>query len=783
MKFADKFISHTLRATGRFIQRWRRRLIALTLGMLAGLILLLAWPMRADTYLLGPVSGEMQDRHGHLLYAFLNANEQWRFHRPLEQISSHLIHATIAVEDQRFNSHHGVDPLAVLRAVRQNLMQQRVVSGASTVSMQVVKLSGHSGPGLAGKITQAVQAIRLELRTSKDQILEAYLNAAPYGRNLVGCEAAARRYYGKPAHELTLAEAALLAGLPQAPVRYDPIRHPNRARLRRNHVLQRMLQDEHITQAQHDRAVSEPVHAQWLPYPHRATHTALEFAPLIRKRGMVRMSLDKAIQKRAETIITDAIASRDGTITNGAAVVIDPSDASVLAWVGGADFHSAHGGQVDVCQARRSPGSTLKPFLYAFAMENDQLYPCEILLDGPLDYGLFAPENFERRYRGPVSASEALSDSLNTPAVNVLTRIGYGPAWEFLRRIGFHTLDREAETYGLGLILGGCDVRLHDLAQAYTMLAALGNHRPLKRFLDPELSPEMTSPVAVSATQVLSTGTALAIYDMLEQPLPGETLHDLAGTINRQTRVAWKTGTSNGYRDAWTFAYNRHYVVGVWLGNNDGSGSQHLVGIQAAAPVAARLFRSLPERNAPAWPVSGPWRRPVQVCAVSGLPATQWCPSCQTSPIPRNQFLLRKCDVHHPIGKAVFDDGPSVSTRWPSSAIEWNLSDIKAPKPLMAPSGESHPATVDSLAILAPVEGAEFILTGAEGGDRIRLRASGEEQEPLEWFINDRYLGRSTPNRPLMLTLTPGRHRLACMNPSGQTRAVDFKVLTSSEIP
>jgi len=752
----------------RVIRRWRAGALA-ALGPAALVALGLAWPMDVPRYLEVQASREMTDRSGRLLYAFLNEGEQWCFPRALPEISPYLVRATLAAEDQRFQRHGGVDARAVLRAAWQNVARRRIVSGASTLSMQVVKHADRTPRSLAGKVRQAWQAVRLDLRVEKDVILETYLNTAPYGLNLVGCEAAAQRFFGKPAAELTLAEAALLAGLPKAPGALNPLRDGRAARARRQYVLRRMLEEGYITEAACRRAANEPLGAAWHPLPDLAPHLALRLKPLAAQRRRLQTTLARETQAVAERLVARHVAAFGGEIGNAAALVIDAPAASVLARVGSADFfETPGGGQVDACRAARSPGSALKPFTYAVALEQSLLYPTEMLLDATLDYGLYGPENFDRRYHGLVTASEGLGRSLNVPAVTVLERTGYERVHAFLRRAGLTTLLRPAGHYGLGLTLGSCEVRLEELAAAYVMLAHLGEYRPLQVVAWPAREP---------ARRLLSRGTCLALYAMLEQPLPDEAGAGLVPARGTTPRVCWKTGTSTGHRDAWTFLFNRQYVVGVWLGNNDGRASRRLVGVEAALPLAAAIFRSLPATGEPAWPNPGHDLKAVQVCAASGLPATVWCRAKKEALLPREQYLSRVCDVHYPTVAAEGDGSETaVGERWPGSARGWDLARVTGAAGALSFGGAVAAGRREGLRILAPSDKAEFILTGEPSGDRIRLRSSVDEQASLHWYLNDSYLGRSEPQRPLLLALEPGEHKLTCMTAEGVTDQVRFGV-------
>ncbi|MBN2311994.1 MAG: penicillin-binding protein 1C [Candidatus Hydrogenedentes bacterium] len=753
-----------LSALRRRLRRHGGQVVALTVAAvgLAGAVVLL-WPMDPSRYLETESSGEMLDGRGRLMHAFLNADEQWAFARDLKAISPCLVQATLAAEDERFYRHPGVDPVAVARAAWQNVRGGRIVSGASTLTMQVVKGAEPGTRSLWGKARQAVQAVRLDARVPKNAILCAYLNRAPYGMNLVGCEAAARRYFGKQASELTPAEAALLAGLPKAPARLMPLEHPDAARARRNYVLERMRDEGYLSEAGCAQACREPLGVRRHAFPGLARHLAATLEAPARGGNRIATTLDRDIQERAEGLVARAVAASRGTITNAALIAVDLPACNVLARVGSADFFDTPGGgQVDACRAMRSPGSALKPFTYALAIEHNCLYACEMLQDGSLDYGLYNPENYDGRYRGLVSAAYALKRSLNVPAVTVLDRVGVDEAHGFLQDLGLTTLRRESAYYGLGLTLGNPEVRLDELAAAYCALANLGEYRPLHMLADAPAAP---------GVRRLSRGACLELYAMLEHPLPAELGDGLIHAVGAAPPICWKTGTSTGHRDAWAFVFNRHYLVGVWMGNNDARPSPALVGAQAALPLAGRMFRSLEPKSTPAWPELGEDLRPVTVCAVTGLPASPWCTHTREEMLPRAQYLHRRCAVHGPSQTA----RGGVVERWPGSTKGWDLAKA-SPVAFAGGDASKTPARAERLRILTPSSEAEYVLTGEPAGDRLRLSASTEREGPLHWYLDGHYLGESMPDAPLSLALAPGAHRLTCMAATGALDTVGFAV-------
>lgn len=706
------------------------------------------------------------DRHGRLLFPFLNEKQQWQFPIPLEKIHPKVIQATLATEDKRFYRHYGVDPVALTRAVIQAIRHQRIVSGASTLSMQVAKHLRSSENRYLDKLWQILDALQLERNASKEAILELYLNCAPYGGNLVGIEAASRRYFGKRANELVLHEAALLAGLPKAPTRFNPIHYPERARQRRNFVLRRMYEESLITEHEYQEAIHAPLGVCWNAFAQLAWHTAQSLRTRAVAERTLHTTLDADLQKRLEDQVKQHLRQFKHEINNAALMVIDVPMREVLARVGSADFwDSTLSGQYDICRAPRAPGSTLKPFIYALAMEKQCLYPSEVFLDKCLDYGVYNPYNFDGTFSGLVSATDALRWSLNVPAVQILDRVGLDAAVMFLYELGFETVhNRPSDYYGLGLVLGNCEVRLESLANAYLALAHLGIRQ------DAILVKGATR---AKPKRVVSEGVACAIWYMLQQPFPNEPWSNLVRANGRPNEVCWKTGTSTGYRDAWAVVFNAHYLVIVWLGNTDGRSSSYLIGAQAALPLAARIFRSLPKKTGPTGPAQEGRMIEVPVCAATGLPKSPWCPATVFVWFPCEQLLHRRCTVHRPS-----DDGNPISV-WPPTSRGWDLAKV----PDASSSSEGYATARKNLsgeeqrqlAIVAPANNATYVASGRKEKDRLRLQAN-QDTDPLYWYYDGKFIGQSDRMNRQYLVLEPGEHTVACMTLDGKTDKVVFVV-------
>ncbi|MBU1908923.1 MAG: penicillin-binding protein 1C [Verrucomicrobia bacterium] len=517
-----------------------------------------------------------------------------------------IAQAVIAAEDQRFYRHPGVDPLALLRAVGQNLLHFRRVSGASTLSTQVIRLLQPRPRTLRTKLIEAFRAVQLERVLTKREILEQYLNRAPFGSNIIGIEAAARRYFSKSARDLSLAEAALLAGLPQAPSRYRPDRHPARARWRRAYVLDRMAALGMITGAQRARALGRPCVIRPGAYPFCAPHFAqfvFDHMPRSMEGRQVRTTLDPDLQALAETALRRQCTYLDPQgIRGGAVVILDVKTSAIRAMVGSPDYFDVrYQGQVNGATASRGAGSTLKPFVYAAAFDRGLATPLTVLRDEPALYRDYRPANFNRDFRGDVTARDALILSLNLPVLALAERIGAERLQGLFRRAGLRTLTRSADHYGLGLVLGQAEVKLLDLANAYAAFARGGLWRPWRMCEDsapvvPPLRRRKDSPVAKRRSYSESEGTQLFSPEaswLIADILGGdERAGELSGHVAdaHLPRMAWKTGTSSACRDAWTVAFNPDYVVGVWIGNPSGRANEALVGAVLAATLAQVLI-------------------------------------------------------------------------------------------------------------------------------------------------------------------------------------------------
>jgi penicillin-binding protein 1C len=516
------------------------------------------------------------DRNGKLLRAYLTSEGRWRLPATRKDVDPRFLQALLAYEDKRYFSHHGVDPLAMTRAAYQLVTQGHIVSGGSTISMQVARLlEPRRERSVYAKLRQTVRGLELEWALSKDEILSLYLTLAPYGGNLEGIRAASLAYFGKEPRRLTLGEAALLVALPQSPENRRPDRHPEAARAARDRVLDRIAGSGFFSADEMAHAKTEPVPDARKSMPLSAPHAADE-AKAASAEKIIRLTIDGRLQRRLETLARER-AEALGDAMSAAIVVVDNATGEILARVASPGyFDAARAGQVDVTRAVRSPGSALKPFIYGLGFEDGLIHPETLIEDRPIRYGDYAPENFDQTFQGTVTVRRALQQSLNVPAVAVLDAVGPSRLLARLDEAGASLELPKHATAGLALGLGGIGVRLIDLTALYTGLARQGNVAPLFERLGETPPP---------AKRLMEPVAAWYVADVLRGAPPPP--NALGG------RIAFKTGTSYGYRDAWALGFDGAHTIGVWVGRPDGAPVTGLVGRTAAAPILFDAFARL----------------------------------------------------------------------------------------------------------------------------------------------------------------------------------------------
>ena len=727
------------------------------------------------------------------LWRFADANGVWRYPVQVSEVSPLYLDALLTYEDRWFFQHPGVNPLALGRAAWQNLTGGRVLSGGSTLSMQVARLLDPHERTLPGKLRQLWRTAQLEWHLSKPQILELYLNRAPFGGTLQGVAAASWAYLGKSAQQLTRSEAALLAVLPQAPSRLRPDRHPQRAQEARDKVLRRLAEYRVWPQP----AVSEALQEPLLLAPRLEPSLAPLLARRLNRPGsppLIRTTIDVGLQRRLEDLLLGWRA-RLPDHTSAAIVVVETENMAVRAYLGSVDINDARRfGHVDMITAMRSPGSTLKPFLYGMAMDAGLIHSESLLQDVPRRYGDYRPGNFSQGFSGPVSASAALVTSLNLPAVQLLEAYGPKRFAADMRNGGVPlSLPALAEP-NLALILGGAGSRLEDLVSGYSALAREGRSANLR------LQPDD----ALRERRMLSPGAAWVIRRILSgQARPDR---DPTAELVQRPQLAWKTGTSYGFRDALAIGVGPRYLIGVWIGRPDGTPVPGQFGLASAAPLMLQVHDVLSNRDSQRGIVA-----PVQavpdsvgvsaICWPLGQPMNKSDPNCRrqrfawtldhTTPptlLAADQPLgvgLRETIRVNPqglrVGPPCADGQQREVALWPAPLEPWLPRVERREARMPAASTQCPPPPLNTLTPLS--------IVGVRDGDRLRRPAASQAVLHLAlsalggdgrrwWFINGAPIGDSAQPEIFNTTLEqPGRYELSVLDDSGQTARVEFSVV------
>jgi penicillin-binding protein 1C len=794
---------------------WRRR-IGIGAALLLALGFLAWWRMLPDPLFAAPRSYVLEARDGTLLSARIATDGQWRF-PATANIPEKFRRALLVYEDKRFERHPGVDALAVARALKLNLSAGRVVSGASTLTMQIARLSrAASGRGdersLRAKAIEMLLALRLEYSFDKDELLALYAANAPFGGNVVGLEAAAWRYFGRAPGHLSWAETAMLAVLPNNPSLVHLSRNRPRLQAKRDQLLQRLAAAGDLSPLDLDAALAEPLATEPHPLPDLAPHLLESLRMQHPGRHRLRSTLDARLQASATTKLLEhsAVLSRQ-QVYNAAAIVIDNQTFEVLAYVGNSNgdipptvFETrladgdarnvpTRGHAVDIIRRPRSTGSILKPLLYAAMLEDGTLTTRMLLPDVPTHYEGFAPENFDRQYRGAVRADEALAHSLNVPAVRMLRTYGVARFADLLRKAGMTTLTRPAEDYGLTLILGGAEGSLWDVAAMYASLASMASAveaQPAAGFREP-FALTGGKPKTHADTPI-GTGSAwLTLDTLLEVPRPGEEGGWRSFASSRA--IAWKTGTSFGLRDGWAVGTTSRHTVGVWVGNASGEGRPGLTGSAMAAPLMFGLFNGLP---------ASPWfdrpsyaLRAIDVCGNDGYLATSDC-ALERAWVPKSSHF----DALSPHNLRVFFDarhqrvdgacespGRMTHASWfvlpPAQEYYFRRAHAEyRPLPAMREDCQIAPGSRPALAVIYPDANARVLIPRELDGTRGRAvfeAVSRRRDATLYWHLDGEYLGETHTFHQQSLDMEPGQHILTLVDERGERVARHFQVIAT----
>lgn len=745
-------------------------------------------------------STRLLDRQGRPLRAYTGALHTRARSVPLADVSPHLIAATLAAEDQRFWQHPGVDPLAIGRAALGNVRHGRVTSGASTLTQQLVKLMQPRPRDAWHKAVEAIEALHLEARWQKRQILQWYLDFAPYGGLLRGSEEAARTLFGKPARDLTLAEATYLAVLPRAPTWLDPLQEPQRALKWQRRLLARMYETGAIDAQTRQIALDQPIRIAATPLSMRAPHfadwVAAQLAPLMARRPIaLRTTLDADLQRDLQPIVARHLADlRARHVGSAAVVVLDNATRELRAMVGSGGYTDlAHLGANNGATALRQPGSTMKAFTFAAAFDLGYT-PATVLPDLPAQFGTaqgpWSPRNYGQAWMGPVRARLALANSVNMAAVQMLAQIGVPALRDRLAGLGFRSLARDAGHYGLALTLGDGEVTLLELGTAYATLARGGLHVPA-HWLDAVVWPDGAVPVRPDPEQrVFSAEAAWLTVDVLADPAARQLAFGRDGALELPFPAMTKTGTSKGFRDNWAVGSTPRWTVAVWVGNFDGSAMHGVSGVTGAGPLLHDAMLRVVGDDPPT-----PFERPkslheLPICALSGGLATAHCPQAVHEWF-RATETPAPCPWHQPVAierQSGLRAGPTcpperletqVFALLPAPYLTWAREHLPQAPLAFSPRCPGTALAGNRVRIEQPPDGTVYFRDTMQpaASQAIALVAQGADAaDVVRWEVDGEALGTAQSGQRLLWTLVDGKHRLAARTLRGGEAHVDVEV-------
>lgn len=739
-------------------------------------------PIRASDLVQDQQAIEFSDRQGLPLGTLLTRNQEHTVAVELNQVSPHFLQAIIAAEDRRFYQHGALDERAIVRAILEALQAKQVMSGASTITMQLARMLEPAPRDLPNKLKEIWLSWRLVAGMSQDEILRAYINRLPMGGNVYGVEAAARSYFGIPAQDLTIAQASLLAAIPNDPNRLHPYDRWQALKKRQIYVLDQMVKAGDLTRTEADRVYTEAVSLQprkqgIVAAPHFLFWLASQQVDHL---AQIRTTIDRPLQQFVETQVQQVIGSLAAqNVHHAAALVIDNRSGDVLAYVGSPDyFAEAQMGRNDGVQALRQPGSTLKPLLYELALENQIIRPNTVLADVPTRYAipgarLYSPTDYSETFQGPVRVRVALANSLNIPAVRILEKVGVPAFLERLHQLGFVHLTQPPDHYGLGLALGSGEVNLWELAQAYVTIARSGAAIPLNT----KVSESPPTPPAASSPPPSPTTWQL-ITDMLSDSHARARAFGVESLLTLPFPAAVKTGTSSDFRDTWTVGFTTDYTVAVWVGNFDSAPMQKVSGVTGAAPLWQRIMLHLHEqRESAAFPVpEGMVRRPI--CAISGARPTPACPAIVEEFFAPADLAAyeQQPDPFYQVVKT--NSGkPQYRFQLPPEYHEW-----LAMQP--ASARLTNAVTNSDLTIITPGNGDVFLISPPSSRapaiaqttsiERLEFKLAAMPAQAVEWRLNGQRLATQTASS-IFWTLQPGNWILQVKS-GDRTDQVQFQV-------
>lgn len=751
-----------------------------------------------------PTNTVLEDSHGELLSARITSDGQWRFPE-CDSVPIKLYQSIRYFEDQHFKAHPGINPVSLVKALFRNIREKRIVSGGSTISMQVVRLSRKGkARTVSQKIIEMVLALRLELSQSKDEIFRLYASHAPFGGNVVGLDAAAWRYYGRPAYKLSWGEAATLAVLPNAPSLIHPGRNRGNLLSKRNRLLDKLEEKGVLDPMACELAKEEALPGKPHPLPRTCPHLLYRAEKEGHQGARIVSTIDKELQNRVSSLVErhHQLLSQN-EIHNAAVLILNIPEKTVVAYVGNTPTKDESGARyVDIIGAARSSGSILKPLLYTFMLDEGEILPDMLIPDIPTQISGYSPLNFDRRYSGAVPASKALVRSLNVPAVRMLRTYGLEKFHSKLQSLGFQSIAQGPGHYGLTLILGGAEVSLWELGQVYMGMAnSLSHIREYEYRYDPgeyvpasyirtEAKPKEPGSPKLKSSAIMSAAAIWQCFETLTE-LERPSQEGSWERFSSASRIAWKTGTSFGYRDAWAVGLNPEYLVAVWVGNADGEGRPGLTGVNAAAPI---MFESFGLLNSSAW-FEPPYDEMVEIeiCSRSGFRAGPDCNEVGTKMVPAAGERVKACPYHRIIHldseqqfrvhSECYEIDKIQSIPWfvLPPVMEWYYKKRNPHYHVLPPFAPGcEEVSEETMEMIYPRETRQIYIPRGLDGQLNRIVSEVAHRNPealIHWHLDERYLGQTSVIHQMEFLATEGWHTLTLVDSQGSVLEKLFEVV------
>ncbi|MBT7468799.1 MAG: penicillin-binding protein 1C [Candidatus Cloacimonetes bacterium] len=723
--------------------------------------------------------------NGEILHSFLNKNEQWCF--PPDTtivIPRKLKLAVLTFEDKHFYSHFGVNPLALFRGLYLNIRYRKIMSGGSTITMQLARISNPKARTYWYKFREILLAIKIETRFSKDEILQMYLDNAPYGGNIIGFQAASFKYFRKKPEQLSWGEAATLAILPNSPAIISPGKNQEKLIAKRNKLLKMLFEKNVIDAETFTLSVREPTPKKIYIIEQKANHIARSLHNKYRGKS-VKSTINNEIQKKTEKIIKQYnVLQKMQGVNNAAAIIVETKTGKIRGYIGSQNFwDNEFGGQVDGVKASRSSGSILKPFLYALCIEDGIILPQTLIKDVPTYFGSFSPENADHKFEGLITAENALIYSKNIPAVRLLNTYGIADFYNFLQSAGVSTLFRNAGDYGLSLIIGGAETNLYDLAMLYRGLANYGKFSALK-IIESDIEKQFKQPI-------LSPGACYLTLDILKKlKRPGDEFY--WHQYENQYHLSWKTGTSFGNRDAWAVGVSPDWTIAVWVGNFTGEGNPAIGGARSAGPILFDIYNSLP-KTAKWFEIPSEEMNYIGICKETGFLAGVNCSDTLWVLSPNINKTVKKCPYHQKIFVSETDENEVCSMCWDADSYKSKNVSIYPPHitqylhecghniSKLPPHNEkctTHPHH-NFIEITYPIENSCLWIPRDIGGKLQKITVKlvhQKKKSTVFWYLDDIYLGTSTTKHSKAITFSEGNHILEVIDKNGNRCIRKFKV-------